>query len=480
MSYTIKIIWVMIILLLLMMFFRRSHIDRFAAKVLCNKKIPPKNERSLVKTKVEYQPTEKSLIFQRIPRIIMQTNEKDVVPEDMAKCSQTIIDKNPDYEYVYFDDERALAYISENFSEEIVNAYEKVKPGAYKADLFRYCFLYKNGGVYIDTGMKNIKSLSNLIRPEDNFISPEDNNTGGLYNAFICCSPSNPIIEAALEESVKNIERENYGEQPLDVTGPTVFGRAFQRVTGIKVIPNTRYKNGVRVIKYIRTGFCNTSGEIWDRNTLFFITRYPTYHIDASWYNTHRHYSDMWRQKDIFHKNADIALRKHQRSLMNLFKLFIRVAEKNNLVYWASSGTLLGAVREENMIPWDDDIDVDVPTNTVQSLLAMSLELEKFGLKFEFDDYIWRIRYIDSSPATNAYIDLFEYKKDDKGNWNYTESYNINRWPNAYYKDDEIFPLKDYKFGNLTIKGPNNPVPYLERQYGDWKTPVKEKGHHTF
>ena len=476
MGYITKIIWAVIILFLVAVIFKRPNIDHFAAKVLCDKKIPPESERKLVETTLEYQPVQAPFIFQKIPRIIIQTNEKDMVPEDMAKASQTIIDANPEYEYIYFDDQRALEYISENFPENIINAYEKVKPGAYKADLFRYCFLYKNGGVYIDTGMKEIMPLKDLIKPEDNFISPEDNNTRGLYNAFICCAPSHPIIKAALDESVYNIENDKYGEQPLDVTGPTVFGRAFERVTGDPVVPNTRYAQNVRVIKYIRTGFCNTSGEIWDGASMFFITRYPTYHIDASWYNTNQHYSDMWKQKAVFNQNSDISLRKHQRSLMSLFKIFIGFAEKHNLVYWASSGTLLGAIREKKMIPWDDDVDVDVPRDTVKALLSLQPELNELGLKLEFDDYIWRIRYLHEDKA---YIDLFEYTKVDE-TWKYFEEYNTQRWPNSYYKDNEIFPLKDYKFGNLTIKGPNNPVPYLEHQYGKWQTPVQEKGHHTF
>jgi lipopolysaccharide cholinephosphotransferase len=57
----------------------------------------------------------------------------------------------------------------------------------------------------------------------------------------------------------------------------------------------------------------------------------------------------------------DITLKKCQEIQLGLLKDFDRVCREHNWTYWLDAGTLLGAIRHQGFIPWDDDIDVVMP-----------------------------------------------------------------------------------------------------------------------
>lgn len=53
---------------------------------------------------------------------------------------------------------------------------------------------------------------------------------------------------------------------------------------------------------------------------------------------------------------------------LDLLEIFMDVCNRNNLQYFASYGTLLGAVRHKGFIPWDDDIDITMPRKDFEQL----------------------------------------------------------------------------------------------------------------
>lgn len=56
-----------------------------------------------------------------------------------------------------------------------------------------------------------------------------------------------------------------------------------------------------------------------------------------------------------------MTLDEQKQVMLNMLKEFSKFCDKHNLMYYLDAGTLIGAVRHKGYIPWDDDIDVNMP-----------------------------------------------------------------------------------------------------------------------
>ena len=116
-----------------------------------------------------------------------------------------------------------------------------------------------------------------------------------------------------------------------------------------------------------------------------------------------------------------------------LFISFISVCEKLNLKYYLLGGTLLGAVRHQGFIPWDDDIDVGMPREDYeiflekgQALLPDGFFLQSYKSDPNYPNCFAKIRnsnttYLETSVKNcdmnhGVFIDIFplDYYPDDK------------------------------------------------------------------
>lgn len=64
-------------------------------------------------------------------------------------------------------------------------------------------------------------------------------------------------------------------------------------------------------------------------------------------------------------------LRKWQMKLLDILVYFRDFCEENNLTFFLAWGTLLGAIRHKGFIPWDDDIDVQMPRKDYERLMKI-------------------------------------------------------------------------------------------------------------
>jgi hypothetical protein len=138
---------------------------------------------------------------------------------------------NPEYEYLFFDDKACIDFIVENFPD-LLQWYNKLRPGAYKADLFRLLILKKMGGVYLDIKTTCLLPLRDIIPSDIEFMSIRDILKGSVYNGVIACVPDHPIINDTIRRYIDNIKNRNFGINSLDVGGPQTLGRAVNTYLG--------------------------------------------------------------------------------------------------------------------------------------------------------------------------------------------------------------------------------------------------------
>lgn len=178
----------------------------------------------------------------QIPRVIFRTIGNLAVNDRMHYyCHQKWVELNPTYLIVWYTNEqcdRFMKKFDEQFSG-VLHAYNSLLPGAFKADLWRLCILYKFGGVYVDAFATPFKSMDEILKNTAPFVTGLDPNFcgGGIHNGFIATTKGHPFIRQCILDIIDNVKTKNYGDNCLDVTGPSRMRKSMGKVLGIDFKP---------------------------------------------------------------------------------------------------------------------------------------------------------------------------------------------------------------------------------------------------
>jgi mannosyltransferase OCH1-like enzyme len=136
----------------------------------------------------------------KIPKIVVQTGKEPqkqyVIDMIKERCNG--------YQYNYFTDKDCIQFFKDNPIQEfpnIIDVFNSFSMGQHKADIFRYYYLYINGGVYLDNDAMFNSNIENFIKNYDCVFVKSFMPNEHIFNGIIATFPKNPIIYKALEHA---------------------------------------------------------------------------------------------------------------------------------------------------------------------------------------------------------------------------------------------------------------------------------------
>lgn len=241
---------------------------------------------------IEHTDIHISRTVSNVPLTIYESWHSNTIPEKMKDCIYDLIKMNPEFDYYLYSDEACLNFIKNHFDQDVVDAFNILKPGAYKSDLWRYCILYKKGGVYLDIKYYSLVPLIDIIE-ENPIIFVRDIPGGclnhrGIYNAFMVSPPNNPIFKKCIDDVVNSCKNKLYKRNPLDITGPCLLAEIYIK----------EYSDTINSFKFDLKE--SPSGHIIRYNNKEILKIYKDYRKDQGYFQKTYHYGTLWLTGNVY------------------------------------------------------------------------------------------------------------------------------------------------------------------------------------
>lgn len=175
--------------------------------------------------------------------------------------------------------------------------------------------------------------------------------------------------------------------------------------------------------------------------------------------------------------------------LSNTAKKMLRkvcsILDKYKIPYVLEGGTLLGIVRENRLLPWDNDLDITITEQDMDRVLNLRWKFWWAGYKIRMRKSKEEMPHFPKGSVrlikikTKKYffasgiglMDIFVKKKiDDKYYWIVgPHNHVLKSVPCSFYEN-----FARYNFEGYDYSVPAEYKEYLTYRYGDWRKTVKD------
>lgn len=185
-------------------------------------------------------------------------------------------------------------------------------------------------------------------------------------------------------------------------------------------------------------------------------------------------------------RKGNTTLRQVQLAVTRMLRIFDLIARKYNMPYWIRSGSLIGAIRHNGFVPWDDDVDIEMPLMYyIDFVRKFSKELpdDMFFQTSETDPHhhqpksIFNIFFPVSDKRIGVYRGNWRPKVRDKSScYKYCLQKGC-KWQDGLQLDIfvsdaipwGIFPLREMTFEGFNVLVPNRWQSVIADEYPQFK-----------
>eukprot|EP00795_Rhopilema_esculentum_P014079 gene14079-5066_t len=184
---------------------------------------------------------------------------------------------------------------------------------------------------------------------------------------------------------------------------------------------------------------------------------------------------------DVRHLGKTL-LRQTQLATIRMMAAFDRICRKHRIRYWMWRGALLGAIRHEGFIPWDNELDIGIMKTDYEKFRIVSHELpvDIFLQNASSDHAFGKHKHTILAKLRDQQscfgncvragckfhdgfmIDIFGFEEDANSFLRETTNNKVN----FNVRKTDVFPLKEARFEGFSVFVPNHYKMILRKNYG--------------